>query len=56
MKPEKMMDAISGISDKYIEKYAVVEPVKHDRLNRIVIRRKWVYRLCACLAEKPDIR
>ena len=44
------MDAVGGISDKYIEKYAVVEPVKHDRLNRIVIRRKWVYRLCACIA------
>lgn len=50
MNPEKMMDAISEISDKYIEKYAVVEPVKHDRLNHIVIQRKWFYRLCACLA------
>ena len=50
MTPEKMMDAISGISDKYVEKYAVVEPVKHDRLNRMIIQRKWVYRLCAYLA------
>lgn len=49
MNPEKMMDAISGISDKYIEKYAVLEPVKHDRRNRIVIQCKWFYRLCACL-------
>lgn len=50
MNPEKMMDAISEISDKYVEKYAVVEPVRHDSLNLIVIQRKWVYRLCACLA------
>lgn len=49
MSSEKIMDAISGISDKYIEKYAVVEPVKHDKLNRIVIQRRWVYKLSACL-------
>lgn len=50
MNSEKIMKAIGGIDDGYIEKYAVVKPVANDRINRIVVRRKWFYRLCACLA------
>lgn len=50
MSSEKIMKAIGGIDDGYIEKYAVVKPVANDRNNRIVVRRKWIYRLCACLA------
>ena len=48
--PEKVMDAISGISDNYIEKYSAIESVKHDRINRLVIQRKWAYRVGSCLA------
>ncbi len=46
MNKEKIMTGIGGISDKYIVEYAVVKPIKNDRINRMFARRQWKYRLC----------
>lgn len=43
------MAAIGGISDKYIEEYAVVKPIKNDQINMMFIRRRWIYELCGIL-------
>ncbi|GEM_PF-5843382 len=50
MNAERVMAAIGQISDKHIEEWAVVRPVKHDKINCMIIRRKWFCRVCACLA------
>lgn len=49
MNAEKIMAAIGEISDKYIEEYAVVKPIKNDQINTMFIRRQWIYRLCGIL-------
>lgn len=49
MNAEKIMAAIGGISDKYIEEYSVVKPIKNDQINTMFIRRQWIYRLCGIL-------
>ena len=49
MNTEKIMTSIDGISDKYIEEYAVVKPIKNDRINRMFARRQWKYRLCGII-------
>lgn len=49
MNVEKIMEAIGGISDQYIEKYATIKPIKNVRINTIFIRKQWIYRLGAVL-------
>jgi len=50
MNADKMMDAIGGISNKHIEEFAVIKPVKQDRFNRLIsMNRKLIYQLSACL-------
>ena len=43
MNSDKMMAAIGGISDQYIEKYAVVKPIRQISHNRNAKRLKRTY-------------
>ena len=48
MTGEKLMDAISHISNRYIVEYSVIKPVTKDPID-YAIRKKHVLMMCACL-------
>ncbi len=51
MNAEKLMSAIGHISDEHIQEYAFVRPVGGASVSdRLLSRRKWFFRLCACAA------